>query len=203
MFGGDTAAEAKVEGLLAALARVTVVAPALTPGLAALRDAGRIAHEARAYRDGDLHGVMLAYAVERDARIIASLRAEADRERTLLNVVDVPDACTFYAGAVVARGDLQVAIGTGGESPGAAARLRRELDTLVGPEYGPYVAILGAVRRLVAGGRRAEVMGHLIDSDLLRLVRGREQGAIDALLQRIAGEGCTLGRLGVGLGGEG
>jgi precorrin-2 dehydrogenase/sirohydrochlorin ferrochelatase len=116
-----------------------------------------------------------------------------------LNVVDVPESSTFFAPAVVARGDLQIAVGTGGASPGLAARLRRDLEAEIGPEYERYVEILGAVRRNLPDGRRAEVMERLVDSELLALVRDRRTVAIDGLLERVAGETCTLGRLGVTL----
>ena len=201
VVGGDETAERKAEACLAALAHVTVIAPALTSGLERLREEGRIAWEPRSYRQGDLRGAAVAYAAERDPGTIAALRTEADRERVLLNVVDVPEASSFFAPAVVARGDLQIAIGTGGASPGLAARLRRELETQIGPEYGSYLAILGAVRTTLTGGRRAEVMERLVDSDLLSLVQRGEREAIDGLLQRLAGEACTLGRLGVELDG--
>jgi len=201
VVGGDATAERKAEACLAALAQVTVIAPSLTAELERLRAGGRITWEPRSYRDGDLRGATVAYASERDSRAIAALRAEADREHVLLNVVDVPEASSFFAPAVVARGDLQIAIGTGGASPGLAARLRRELEAQIGPEYAPYLAILGAVRTTLPGGRRAEVMERLVDSDLLCLVQRGEREAIDGLLQRLAGETCTLGRLGVVLDG--
>jgi siroheme synthase-like protein len=203
VVGGDAAAERKVERCLAAGALVTVVAEDVTPALARLSDAGRVTLERRAYREGDLRGAVVAYASVRDRGVIGAIRAEADREQVLLNVLDVPDACDFYAPAVVARGDLQIAIGTGGSSPGVASRLRRDLEERIGPEYAPYLAILGAVRRTLPGGRRAEVLDRLLDSDLLGLVRKGEGAAVDALLSRVAGADCTLGRLGVRLGGDG
>jgi precorrin-2 dehydrogenase/sirohydrochlorin ferrochelatase len=199
VVGGDAVAERKVEGCLAARAIVIVVAEALTPGLDALRSTGRITWLSRGYRDGDLRGAAVAYAAERDAEVIAALRAEADRERVWLNVVDVPEASSFFAPALVARGDLQIAIGTGGASPGLASHLRRELEARVGPEYGPYVDILGAVRRTLAGERRTAVMARLVDSELLALVRRGETAAIDALLTRLVGEPCSLGGLGVAI----
>ncbi len=203
VVGGDEPAERKVERCLAALADVTLVAETLTPGLTRHCDARRVVWHRRRYRDGDLRGAVLAYASERDPDVIERLRAEADRERVLLNVLDVPEASTFFSPATVTRGDLQVAIGTGGASPGVASRLRRDLAGRIGPEYGPYVAILGAVRRTLAtsAGRR-EVMERLADSDLLALVRREDAAGIDALLRRLAGEGCTLERLGVGLDGS-
>src|SRR5207249_172519 len=160
-----------------------------------------IRHVDREYRPGDLAGAVLAYASTRDPALIRRLVDEAARERVLLNVVDVPEACTFIAPAVVDRGDLQIAIGTGGASPGLAARLRRELEAHVGPEYAPFAAILGAVRATLAGEpRRADVMAALLGSPLLELVRDGRREEIDALLARIAGARCTLDRLGVGLG---
>jgi siroheme synthase-like protein len=203
VLGGDAAAEQKAEACLAALAVITVIASEASPRLVDLAAAERLVWHRRAYRDGDLAGATVAYASERDPTVIAAIRAEATREHVLLNVVDVPEACGFFAPAVVARGDLQIAIGTGGASPGLAARLRRQLGASIGPEYGVYVSILGAVRATLPGGRRAEVMDQLLDSDLLALVRNAQPEAIDALLTRIAGEHCTLGRLGVPLAGEG
>lgn len=178
---------------------MTVVAPELTPELAAAVAAGHLRHVARPYQDGDLSGVLLCYASTRDATLIGRLRAEAERERVLLNVIDTPEASGFISPAVVERGELRIAVGTGGASPGLAARLRRELEIWVGPEYGPFVSILGAVRRALASdpARRTDVLGELLASPLLDLVRQRRREEIDALLTRIAGDGLTLDGLGV------
>jgi len=205
IVGGDGAAAAKAAACLRAGATVTVVAPEIGPELAALAAAGRVDHVARAYRRGDLAGTFLAYASTRDPSLIGDLVAEAESERVLLNVIDVQQACTFIAPAVVERGELKLAIGTGGASPGLSARLRRELESHVGPEYGPFVAILGAVRRMLAddpaqSGRKGDVVSALLTSPLLDLVRGGRRDEIDALLARVAGEGCSLARLGVALG---
>jgi len=201
VVGGDDAARVKVEGCLAAGAIVRVVAPSPDVALRALAADGRIELVTRAYEEGDLDDAVVAYASERDPEVIACLRAEAERSRVLLNVIDVPEACGFFAPAVLARGDLLVAIGTGGASPGLAARLRRELEGAIGPEYEPYVAILGAVRRSLEWREgRARVIERLVDSDLLGLVRRGEAPAVDALLRQIGGEECTLKQLGVTLG---
>jgi len=199
VVGGDAVAEGKVTACVRAGAAVTVIACDATPTVAALAASGAVRHHARAYADGDLAGAVLAYAATRDADLIARLRAEAARERVLLNVVDVPDACDFIAPAVVERGELQVAVGTGGASPALAARLRRELAERVGPEYGELLAILAAVRRtLPPGGERARVVGALLDSPLLELLRRDDGPAVDGLLAALVGEGTT--RVGLGLG---
>jgi siroheme synthase-like protein len=181
VVGDDAAADAKANACRAAGAVVDVIAP-------------------DDYRPGDLAGAFLAYAATRDPDLIGRLVDEAGRERVLLNVLDVPSACTFVSPAVVDRGDLRIAIGTGGASPGLAAQLRRELEAHVGPEYAPFVAILGAVRtRLGANPARGAVVTALLDSPLLDLVRAGRREEIDALLGRVVGEGCSLARLGVSL----
>lgn len=203
IVGGDASAAWKAAACLRAGGNVTVVASALEPALAALVAAREVRHLSRDYRPGDLAGAFLAYASTGDPGIVGLLTAEAARERVLLNVIDTPEACTFLAPAVVERGDLRIAIGTGGASPGLSARLRRELEATVGPEYGGLVAILGAVRHALGGGsdqgRRREVVERLLDSPLLGLVREGRHEEIDALLARIAGAGVTLAGLGVRL----
>jgi siroheme synthase-like protein len=204
VVGGNAEAEAKARACRTAGAEVAVVARDVTAGMATLARDGEVEIRRRDYEPGDLAGVFLAYASTDDPRTIARLRAEADREHVLLNVMDVPDACSFFSPAVVARGDLQVAIGTGGASPGLASRIRGDLERQLGPEYEPYVAILGAVRRRLEGvPERGAVMTRLVESDLLALVRARQADAVDRLLAGLAGAECTLARLGVRLGGEG
>jgi len=198
VIGADAAATAKAVACAAAGGDVVVIAPTPVPSRDGIRQL------CREYRPGDLAGAFVAYASTRDPELIQDLVADAERARVLLNVIDVPDACTFIAPAVLERGELQVAIGTGGASPGLAARLRRDLETEIGAEYGPFVAILGAVRRTLAAepvraGERGRVVNALVDSPLLAFVRDGDRAAIDALLARLVGPDITLERLGVDL----
>ena len=45
-----------------------------------------------------------------------------------VNVVDTPELCSFYFPSLMTRGNLTVAVSTGGKSPGGAAWLRRHLE---------------------------------------------------------------------------
>jgi len=200
VVGGDAEAERRASTCRDAGGHVTLIAPDARAAFAGPADAGpgRVDVVQRAYRSGDLAGAFLAYASARDAGLIAELRDEAERERVLLNVVDVPDNCTFFAPAVLRRGELCIAVGTGGASPGLAARVRNQLAGLVGPEYAPYVTILQAVRGHLAGRPdRAAVMAELLDSGLLDLVRRGAHSEIDGLLGALVGGRCTLAGLGI------
>jgi precorrin-2 dehydrogenase/sirohydrochlorin ferrochelatase len=204
VVGGDAPAADKAALCARAGARVSVVSPEPGEELAALAAGGLVRHHRRPFLDGDLAGAAVAYASTRDPELIRRLVAEAARERVLLNVIDHPEACDFLSPAVVERGDLRIAVGTGGASPALASRLRRRIEELVGPEYGPLVAILGAVRRMLGAdperaAARGDVLAALVASPLLDLLREGRRGEVDVLLGRLVGDACTLDRLGVSL----
>jgi siroheme synthase-like protein len=185
VIGGGSVAERKVQGLLAAGAAVTVVAPTLTHGLEALAAGGRICHVAREYARGDLDGHRLAFAATDDGAVNAAVAREGGERGVWVNAADDPVHCDFILPAVLRRGPLVVAVATGGASPAVAALVRDELDRRLGPEYAllgevaaevrrelraarirtsPRAwreALSGEVRTLLARGRRAEARARL------------------------------------------
>ncbi|MEO8291811.1 MAG: bifunctional precorrin-2 dehydrogenase/sirohydrochlorin ferrochelatase, partial [Actinomycetota bacterium] len=73
--------------------------------------------------------------------------ARAARDRAVLvNVMDDIPNCDFAAPAVVRRGELLLAIGTGGASPALARRLREDLSERYGAHWAEIVSILREVR---------------------------------------------------------
>jgi siroheme synthase-like protein len=198
VLGGDEQAAMKALACARAGATVIVVAAHVTAPLGAEIARGRMTHVARDYQAGDLAGAFLCYASLADARDVERVRDEARRCGVLLNVIDTPDACDFFAGAVVERGALQIAIGTGGKSPALATRLRERLDGEIGSEFGTLVEILGELRRRLAGrADRVTILRTLADSELPALLRRRDLAAVDRLLAATAGEDCSLARLGI------
>ena len=147
VVGGGEVGQRKTRTLLECGAHVTVVSPAVTPGLAALAAGGRIEHRARAFRRSDLRGRALAVAATGDSRVDEAVAAVARRSRVLVNVVDRPNHCDFILPSVLRRGELQIAVSTGGRSPALAREIRRRLEGLFGPEYAELVRRVGAERR--------------------------------------------------------
>lgn len=153
VVGGGEVAERKVTGLLDACARVRVVSPALTPTLAALATAGFVEHRARAFRRHDIRGCALVVAATGVTGVDDAVAAAARRARSLVNVVDRPGSCDFILPSVLRRGDLQIAVSTGGKSPALAREIRRRLEAEIGADYGALVARVGEARaRLRARG---------------------------------------------------
>lgn len=151
VVGGGAVAERKVADLLAGGARPHVISPALTEALAAWCDAGRIAHSARVYQEGDLDGAFLAVAATDDRAANAAVAAEGARRDILVNIADDPQAGNFHTMAVVRRGDLLLGVSTGGASPALTKTIRRELEARYGDEYARLLALL---RRLRGGPAR-------------------------------------------------
>jgi siroheme synthase-like protein len=191
VIGEDAVRAGKVEGLLEAGARVTVVARGPSERLDRL-EAHSVAVHRREYEPGDLAGTFLCVAASADPQVRASVAAEARARGILVNVMDDVPYCDFAAPAVVRRGDLLIAIGTGGRSPALARRLREELSERFGPEWTEAVRIIGDVRRdtlpdLPDLGDRALRWEEALDlEEVLDLVRaGRSTEAADRLSARL------------------
>lgn len=149
VVGAGNIAESKIESLLQAEARVTVIAPEALPRVVGWADAGEIAWERREYKQGDLAGAFLAVAGTATAEVNRAVFAEASERGVLCNAVDDPPFCDFYFPSIVRRGELQIAISTAGESPALAQRLRKEINAALPLETGEWLMELGRLRREV------------------------------------------------------
>jgi len=149
VIGGGNLAESKIESLLTANARVTVIAPRTNPRIAVLAGSGELTLQSRNYVHGDLAGQFLAVAATDDPAVNRAVFAEAEGSGVLINAVDDPPFCDFYFPSVVRRGDLQIAISTAGASPALAQRLRKEINELLPLDAGEWLMELGNLRREV------------------------------------------------------
>jgi uroporphyrin-III C-methyltransferase / precorrin-2 dehydrogenase / sirohydrochlorin ferrochelatase len=80
----------------------------------------------------------------------AQIAARARRHRIPVNVVDRPELSTFIFPAIVDRGEVVVAIGTGGASPVLARRLRELIEALLPARIGDLAQLIGRHRRRFA-----------------------------------------------------
>jgi precorrin-2 dehydrogenase/sirohydrochlorin ferrochelatase len=149
VVGGNHETEGKIAGLLAAGAKVKVVSPTVTEGIRVRVGAGEICWAARKFVPTDLEGVALAVALDDDDRVNAEVYRDASARGVLCNVIDQPERCHFYYPAVVRRGQLQIAISTGGLSPALASQIRRDLEAQFDPAYGEWIEALGQARERV------------------------------------------------------
>jgi siroheme synthase-like protein len=192
VIGACAAAERRVEALLEAGAAVTVVGPVLSPTLSVLSERGKIRHIRRTYMHDDLRGAILAYVAVEDTAIAQAAVEEAREAGIPVNVADKPDLCSFIAPSVVKRGDLQIAISTGGASPGLSRLLREDLEARFGPEYAALLRILRGARRYLQRNEpdpnvRSRLLIDLACSDLRECLKNCDRAAADKLLLRFIG----------------
>jgi siroheme synthase-like protein len=146
VVGGGNIAEAKIPGVLSAGARIRLIAPSVTPQIAEWVRFGKIDWRQKEFDEADLKGAFLVIAATSAPGVNGAVFQEAEARRLLCNAVDDIKHCHFYYGAVVQRGDLQIAISTNGKSPALAQRLRQELEEQFAPEYEAWLQWLGAAR---------------------------------------------------------
>jgi siroheme synthase-like protein len=142
VVGGGPVAASKVEGLLAAGAAVTVVAPRVE---ARLRQAS-VAVFVRPFVPSDLDGAWLAVAAATPA-VNRDVRAAAEERRVFVNAVDDRENASAFLGGVLRRGSVTLAVSTGGAAPALAGLLREALETVVPEELETWVAEARTLRR--------------------------------------------------------
>jgi precorrin-2 dehydrogenase/sirohydrochlorin ferrochelatase len=163
----------KAVGLIETGADIHVIALEAVEEIHAWANAGRIKLELRAFQPEDLAGAFLAVVATGVPALDEFIYREAQRRGVLCNVVDVPEFCDFYYGAVVRRGDLQIAVSTNGKSPFLAQKIRQQLEKQFGPGYEHWVAELGETRKLIAASdldpqRKRELLQSLASRQALK-----------------------------------
>ena len=202
LVGGGRVAGRKLAALLEAGALVRLVSPELHSSTAGLCGRNEVEHMARGFIPADLDGAWLCVCSTDDEDLNRKVAAEAEKRRIFVNVVDVPPLCSFIVPASLKRGELHLAISTGGASPAVAAALRRSLEKQFGPEWADYLKVMRAARKEVLGrGAPSEsnkpVFESLAAAGLLELIAQGGWSEVDRALRQVLGDECGLEKLGL------
>jgi siroheme synthase-like protein len=185
VIGGGTVAERKVSTLLDAGAKVRVVAEDATRSVRERAGRDEIELFERRYARGDLAGAAVVVAATDDEQVNKEVFAEATESGIPVNVVDNTALCTFIAPSIVRRGDLVLAISTGGAAPALAVRIRERFEREFGDEYARFLELMASLRAQVKvpgdQDQRAKAWYRVVDSDVMDLVRA---GEIDRARER-------------------
>ena len=169
LVGAGNVAVSKLPALLEAGARVSVVAPEVRPEIAG---AG-VEIAQRAFVPFDLDGAWFVVAAA-TPDVNREVAAAAEERRIFVNAVDDVKSATAYLGGVLRRGEITLAISTGGAAPALAGLLREGLDAVVPEEIDAWV---DEARRLRAEQKAAGVpMTERRPALLVALNRLYEQG---------------------------
>jgi precorrin-2 dehydrogenase/sirohydrochlorin ferrochelatase len=146
VVGGGSVARRKVEALLRVDAHVVVIAPEIAPEIQRLAEGRELQLVARQFEPTDLDGALLAFAATGDRDVNRAVAEAAADRHILVNVADAPAACDFTVPSQVQRGDITVAISTGGRSPAFARYLREQLAAWLTDERCTLLEIAAEVR---------------------------------------------------------
>ncbi|HTX48084.1 MAG TPA: siroheme synthase [Caulobacteraceae bacterium] len=146
-------------------------------------------------------GARLVFVASPDAAFCAAAAEAARAAGAAVNVVDHPELCDFHTPAIVDRGQVIAAIGTGGAAPMLAALLRADLEAKIPAALGPLAALLGRRREEIRTAfpdlaeRRAFLRG-VLDGTVGRAAEAGDLEAADrALLAAIAVGASARGRV--------
>src|SRR6266851_3894624 len=178
VVGGGKVATTKVRALLPCQpAPLVVVAPHVSTFIRRAAEAGQVDWRQRAYEPDDLHDAALVFGATDDRALNARVAADARRLGVAVLAVDDVPNCDFIAPALVRRGDVTVAISTGGRSPAMARRTRERLERALPGSWGDLLEVAAAARERLGATRS------LIDAD-------RWQTALEGEVERLSDTGA-------------
>jgi siroheme synthase-like protein len=146
VIGGGQVALRKVKALLEHGADIWVISPDICPELSDLANSNKLQVSRRDYRTGDLEGSFIALVATSDHDINNKVSEEAKEKKVLVNAVDDPDISDFIVPSNVCRGDVNIAISTGGKSPALARKIRTRLEEDFDDEYASLALLIEEVR---------------------------------------------------------
>lgn len=194
VVGAGEVGEGKIDGLLKGDAKVKIVSKTATANVQRLAREGRVNLDLRPYETSDLDDCFMVIAATEDNDTNVRVFEDAEQRQMLCNVVDVTHLCNFILPSIVRRGDLALAVSTGGASPAMARRIRIEVGQSYGDEYELAMKILGALRdelkmRYPAPADRKVIFERMVYSDFMRMVRDGDTAAIEAWVEKCIEEG--------------
>ena len=146
VIGGGAVALRKIRGLLAAGARVTVIAPKICPQVEELATRGEIFLRKEKF-SGDMLGDEVILIAATDSAEVNQLAAKIAHEKKILVNVAAGEGGNFNVPSKILRGDLLLTISTGANSPAFARFLRQMLEAELGENFAAGLALIARKRQ--------------------------------------------------------
>jgi uroporphyrin-III C-methyltransferase / precorrin-2 dehydrogenase / sirohydrochlorin ferrochelatase len=202
LVGAGELVRAKLRLLLAAGARIRWYATDGNRDVGGLdaADAARIEHAQGDALTADLAGV-IAILCAGAGDLGAAMSARAKAVGLPVNVMDDLVHSTFIFPAIVDRGDVVVAIGTGGASPVVARRVRERVEAMLPARIGDLATFIGRWRKTMHGRiaefpLRRRFWERVVDGPIGALVLAGRAAEADRALENIADPSAFAGSTG-------
>jgi len=185
VVGGGAVAARKVQGLLEADARVTVIAPRASEEIERLAGEERIRLCRREWQPGDCRGFVLVYAATDDPAVNTQVCTEAADLGILYGSVEGPPAGGFAAPATIRRGPLTLAVSTAGRIPALTAALRQYFERKLYPGIGGEIESAAAERERLLAERQQQRQRQKTTGEEPEALRSQLRPMIDAIIEKI------------------
>lgn len=200
VVGGGTVAARKIKALLLCGGIVQIISPEACKVIVRLAESKEIDWVKRGYRLGDVKDAFLVFAATDDPDVQKIVADDAARHHVLLNSADNPPLSDFHVPAKIRRGDLVIAISTGGGSPALARLLKMQLAAEYGEEYGVLVALMAQIRRLVVNQSSCAEKNKALFQSILKLpvldcIKREDWAELQHLLEKELSDGIDAALL--------
>ena len=148
IVGGGSVAERKLDLLIKAKADITVISLEFSDYILDLAKTHNIRCIKKEYSNKILEENKYNFVISatNDVSLNERVAKDCKKYNIIVNVVDQPEICDFIFPSILERGDITVAVSTGGASPVLARVLRTKLETMVPGSYGKLAEIVSANR---------------------------------------------------------
>lgn len=188
VIGGGAVALRKVQTLLQHGALVHIVSPQLVSELKELIDDKTCFWLEKDYAPEDLQEAILVFSCTEKEAVNAQVALDAKVHHRPVNVVDNPEKCSFIVPSIMERGDLKIAVSTGGSSPIVARQIRSELQALYGQEMAEYLTLLKTWRSLaksrLAADKRSIFWQQATDGEVRKLIKAQRLTEAEGVVEK-------------------
>jgi precorrin-2 dehydrogenase/sirohydrochlorin ferrochelatase len=147
VVGGGEVASRKVEALIKANAKITIVSPTVSDTLKSLIECQKCEWIHEKYDKNQLsNDLVQVWATTNDSDLNHKIYHDAHQLNLLVNVVDDQPYCDFITPSMINRGRIQLAISSGGASPVLIRNVRQALEGVL-PQNLALLAEFAASKR--------------------------------------------------------
>ena len=191
VIGGGEVGTRKTETLVSAGAKVTVISPKVSERIRTMGLDGSVEVFQREYKKGDLEGFVFCFAATHSPELNKRIWIEASERGILCNIADKSAPSDFIVPSVVERGDLTIAVSTGGNSPALAKKIRKDLESMFDDAYERLLKLLAVVRRVLLENdndspKHKRLFTAFVESGILEALR--EEKDIEPIISEIFGK---------------
>lgn len=188
VIGAGAVAARKLNLLRRSGARLLVVAPELSAEVTEMVRTGAVEWLARHFDASQLRAVRLVIAATDDRAENARVAALSKAAGIWVNAVDQPAAGDVAVPALIQRGELTLAIGSDGQAPVLARRLRAQIEALLPTRLGELLALLKQHRAAIRArwpdvDSRRHGYEAILDGPIPALIEAGRLAEATALLQ--------------------